>query len=82
MPLRLVEPKAVLSITTRADAIKKHNNGNMLIRIVIMAVLIFLTIQIFSKENEEKKEERRVRFSNPLMISSVGSTYTCDTCGA
>ena len=58
MVLRLVESKAMASISSRADAIKKYNNGNCLVRIVILCVLIFLTIQIFSKTNIEKKKQK------------------------
>ena len=82
MVLRLVETKAMASISSRAEAIKKHNNGNHLVRIAIVCVLIFLTVQIFTKSNTGKKEEKRVTFSNPLLVSSVGSMYpsTCLTC--
>ena len=44
MVLRLVETKAMASISSRAEAIKKHNNGNHLVRIAVACVLIFRTL--------------------------------------
>lgn len=69
--VQLVERKAIASIASKAQIIKKYNNGNHIIRIFLLCFMIFLVVQMFYKTNIYKKEESKAVADTP---------FSCHTC--
>lgn len=51
----LVEGKTLRKVSVYADTVKKKSNGDSICRFVVLAVIAFLTVQLYSRHKEEQK---------------------------
>ena len=49
MRARLVEPKTLHNVSVYAQMVKRKSNGENIIRCVILAVMVFIVVQLFQK---------------------------------
>lgn len=57
----LVEGKTLRKVSVYADTVKKKANGDTICRLVILAVIAFLTVQLYAKHKEEQRRIEEIR---------------------